>query len=552
MNFTNVSRTLLVAVVLVLTAFHSWLIFASPYLNHDVAQYLSAGQKIAKGGLPYLDIIDTNPPAILYMSVVPALVARTLHLSLTETGLVYWAAVVLGTIGFITWLTRRAFPRMSLEEILFIAGIWITTSILVYAHRDFAQRDHLIVLFLGAMFLVRYVRYEGTPIPLPASIVAGIAAGFAAAMKPHYFLLIIAIEVLFRFWFGKFLFRPQHAELVTLAVTFVALVVTPVIVPATSESSLYWIGRIARGYTVYNTVKVEYILRMIFSDPWMLFWLIVSLSLSWLALIRVSNDRFKGASLYGIVALVSLLLVILQHKGWTYHLIPCFVAAAVGLGYLVSDLARFLSNGYRSMVIVCGGVLLLPMSFLNPEVRTMAEDTMKQPVWVFAYNNFTEIIMTLTRRDESVLFISSSVLPAYPAITYAERNPAGRFLSAFPVAFMYNPSEGYHISPQWQDDEPRYLSMLIEDVRRDQPKMIAVSFEKNVQALPSYFRIGEYLRMRGFYDSLGTDYRAVGCFMEFEILIRGDKDHRGEELDSLESVQLLRRRGLLTPAPNCP
>jgi hypothetical protein len=82
--------------------------------------------------------------------------------------------------------------------------------------------------------------------------------------------------------------------------------------------------------------------------------------------------------------------------------------------------------------------------------------------------------------------------------------------------------------------------------------MIAVSFEKNVQALPSYFRIGEYLRMRGFYDSLGTDYRAVGCFMEFEILIRGDKDHRGEELDSLESVQLLRRRGLLTPAPNCP
>lgn len=550
MNLTNVPRALLLAVVLALTAFHCWLIFASPYLNHDVAQYLSAGQKIAEGGLPYVDIIDTNPPAILYLSAVPAFAAQILHLSLAKTGLLYWAAIVLGTIGFITWLTRRAFPRMGHEEILFIAGIWVTTSILVYAHRDFAQRDHLIVLFLGTMFLVRYARYEGTPIPRSASIAGGIAAGFAAAMKPHYLLLMMAIEILLRFRFRKFSLRLQHAELSSLAVTFVSLLVPPVVVPATSGSSIYWIGKIARGYTAYNTVKVEYILRMIFSDPWTLFWLIVSLSLSWLALVRGSRDRFKGASLFGIVALISLLLVILQHKGWTYHLIPFFVAAAVGLGYLVSDIACLLRNGYRSMVIVCGGVLLLPMAFLNPEVRTMAEDTLKQPAWVFPYNNFTEIIKALTRRDESVLFISSSVLPAYPAITYSERSYAGRFLSAFPIAFMYNQSEDYHISPGWQDDEPRYLSMLIEDVRRDQPKIIAVSLEKNVQALPSYFRIGEYLRLRGFYDSLGTDYSAVGHFMEFEILIRGDKDQRGKELDSLDSVQLLRKRGLLTPILN--
>ncbi|MGE5532346.1 MAG: hypothetical protein ACM3VW_09545 [Bacteroidota bacterium] len=47
-------------------------------VNHDSAQHLQIGQMILHGAVPFIDVYDTNPPLIMYLSAIPAGIAQAL------------------------------------------------------------------------------------------------------------------------------------------------------------------------------------------------------------------------------------------------------------------------------------------------------------------------------------------------------------------------------------------------------------------------------------------------------------------------------------------
>ncbi len=536
-------------IVIVLAALYVWLAFGSPYLNRDVAGLLTAGERIARGALPYVDIIDVNPPTVFYLSAIPAILSSLLGIPLAYVGFYFWWLIVTGSIGIMIWLIVRVFPMKGVVDFLLLTAVIILSTILIYAREDYAERDHVIILWLVCFALVRYARYEQIAIPLPAAIGSGLAAGIALAMKPQYVLLPLVIELCYAFWKGKFDLRLHDRELLAAASAGAILLLHPFLLPGMAGKTLDWLKITMLGYDSYAPPSLENILREVFSDRAELISLIAGLALAWLALLGRKSTVFRSSSLFGVLALVCFAVMLLQHRGTPYHHVPYRFCAIVGLGFLVSDATVFFRGKYWPGVLAIATLLLLPFTMSVMDTRMILDKLSSRQGGKFPYTDFTDIISSLSKPGEPVMFISSTVYPAFPAITYAERRSTGRFPIAFPIAFMYYGTKGYTLPPQWKELEPRFLRMLLEDIRREEPVLLFISKEKGTQGLPLDFDIKEYLSRRGFDDSLRSDYESIGSYRYFEIRIRPPRtslaDGTRANPDSLEAVQMLKRRKLL-------
>lgn len=79
-------------------------------LNHDAAWYMSVARRILKGEHLYRDIIDVDPPLIVYLSMLPVLLSDVLGLS-DSVGL---KAVISGMVAVaIPWHIRLSFERVT-------------------------------------------------------------------------------------------------------------------------------------------------------------------------------------------------------------------------------------------------------------------------------------------------------------------------------------------------------------------------------------------------------------------------------------------------------
>ncbi|MBK7838137.1 MAG: hypothetical protein IPJ49_10765 [Candidatus Obscuribacter sp.] len=63
---------------LLLSLCTTWHFFSLPYaISGDTAMYLQTGQFLLEGKLPYRDFQDLNPPLIMYVCALPALLPES-------------------------------------------------------------------------------------------------------------------------------------------------------------------------------------------------------------------------------------------------------------------------------------------------------------------------------------------------------------------------------------------------------------------------------------------------------------------------------------------
>ena len=66
------------AAITILMAVLLGILNAPARINHDNAMYLAMGEGLLRGEVPYVDLIDLNPPLIVYLNTIPAAAARLL------------------------------------------------------------------------------------------------------------------------------------------------------------------------------------------------------------------------------------------------------------------------------------------------------------------------------------------------------------------------------------------------------------------------------------------------------------------------------------------
>jgi len=483
-----------------------------PFLHHDVAGYLTAGQMLVGGARPYVDIIDTNFPMIMYISAIPAWISSLTHAPLATAGIVFFFCTVLFTMLFFVKILKIAFPELAWQQLLFVCTAWLYSSCFTYWFFNFGQREQLIFLFLAPFFVLRHARYAQVRVPLYLSTLIALIAFCGVAIKPFYILPILAVELLHALAYRRFLKPLLSPE--TRAFVFAGIVYLAHFYFFAGMSAFYdyWLGFMMRGYirgTAY-AIGAESSMQLLQQKHFIYAYCGVAAVLSLLILYN-RRSLFLLATCFGWFACVTVGFFIGQKKGWPYHLLPFYCSCYMG-GALLCLACRKSFDKIKGayMPVLAAAAVIMVLSACPMPFMVLRAALVNAP-FHFEKNELVKTIESLTGPDDGVLFLDTATRPGFPALTYAGRKLGGRFLTTFPLAFFFKDSDDYVPKKELREDEAKFYGMLEKDIDVFRPKLIFVRTGQ-LLATDDYFRLHEYLSRRGFLKKIFSSYTYMGLF----------------------------------------
>ena len=200
---------LLASLVLVLATAMS-----SP-LKDDVAWLLYVARKWLGGGRLYVDIVEVNPPLIVWIYAVPAMLSEWLGVSPKAVSAPFFAALLLGCAW---WTADLLHGRATLfARRLPVFGA-IGTVLLLLPGVEFGQREHLLVAAVLPYLALLAREMQGEPEPQRTAALAGALAALGCALKPGYLPAFLVLELLGRVRGGRLIRLATLAAVATLGV----------------------------------------------------------------------------------------------------------------------------------------------------------------------------------------------------------------------------------------------------------------------------------------------------------------------------------------------
>ena len=312
----------------------SGLLAAPKRINHDCAALLQEAGVFLDGGMPYCDFVDNNPPLITYLNVVPVALARLLGISPITTFHGIVVGLLLASTLEILFLLRQRSSGLRPPQRWLVLLAWAALSLLVDWQGDFGQREHLFVLLYVPYLFLRILRFRGGSVATWLAVVLGIQAAVGASLKPHFLLAAAGVEaallVASRRW--RLVARPEN---VAAAIVVTAYAAHWLFVPAAMREAFFyrWVPFFCRGYGAYDA-GFRQILDGFRDSPLSMTALTGALIA---ALLCIRRRRRLHAYLLAMVAfaVAGLLLLLVQHKGWSYHYVPFYAAGFLSLAMAV-------------------------------------------------------------------------------------------------------------------------------------------------------------------------------------------------------------------------
>jgi hypothetical protein len=285
-------------------------------LKDDIAWLLYVARRWMAGRELYIDVVEVNPPLIIWISAVPLQIARWLDIGPQFVVMPVFVAAVLACGWWSAWMLRARGGMFAGALPVFAA---IGTALLILPAADLGQREHLLVAaFLP--YLVLFARtLEGKPVPWMASLVAGVLAGLGCALKPRYAAVFVALECL-ALMRGL---RPWRAMPIAACVAlagYAALVA--IVCPA------YLQRAVPMALALYGATDVPF-LDLVSDSALLLAGEVVAIGLLWLR--RRSLPDYDLMLTLVVFAATSTAVCFVDGKNWYYHRLPATVATVLAL-----------------------------------------------------------------------------------------------------------------------------------------------------------------------------------------------------------------------------
>lgn len=194
-----------------------------PATGHDQMWLLYSARLVSQGKTLYgPELFESNPPLIIWLSRLPVALAHLFPGG--EAFYLKLLTLIAGTVS--AWWNFSFFRRATTQTISRTTRAWLFFSFIVLfgaaTARDFAQRDHLLVLLCLPYVASIACRARRIYIPGWEAALIGISAAVGISLKPHQALLVLALE---SFLFAKrrsvrSLLRPEPFLVVTLGVAY--------------------------------------------------------------------------------------------------------------------------------------------------------------------------------------------------------------------------------------------------------------------------------------------------------------------------------------------
>jgi hypothetical protein len=420
--------------------------------NSDVSWGITVGEKLLRGARLYVDVIEVNPPATIYLYLPAVILAQTLSLKpeWVVNALVFFAAAL--SLWFSGGLLResRLLPRVDERWLAAIAA----AALLILPSRIFAEREH-IALIAALPALAVFIRMaEGRRVPNRAQFVAGIGGGLVAIIKPYLALGVIfaALASAFAAKSPRPLFALQNWIAAALCAAYAFWVWR--LFPAFFTDILPLVG------AIYLPLKLP-LFELIFETGFPL-WLIGVAGTLWLARGKILTPVYAVplAASCGFA-----LAFLLQGKAWPYQSYPaislsCFALCLAFLdrfhaaGAIRSETKRVFAALFTALV--AGGAFLWFM--LAIDVSSLAG-----PVRAL-------------KAHPKIIALSDDNGIGHPLVREVEGTWAGRTLSLWATSHVrilrtrdkLDPATDAKLAAYAEADRRRFT----EDVLRERPDII--------------------------------------------------------------------------------
>ena len=286
-------------------------------VKDDVAWLLYVAHKWMGGQKLYIDLIEINPPLIIWLSALPTILAQWLGTSPHEVAIPFFSMLILASAWWSAGLLRRLDPLYQNRVTVFA----VTASVmLLTAGNELGQREHLLIAAALPFLCVVALSLQGQEPGRGVSLAAGMIAALGCLLKPRYGLAFAAVEMLA---IARGLRPWRTTNLGAVAVTIAYVVAVLIVHPAYLERI------VPLALKLYDVTDVRFSALLTESYP-MLLGLGTLLMLTRQAMGARQPERWALAVL-ALFGLASGLVTFLDGKDWFYHRLPATIVATLGL-----------------------------------------------------------------------------------------------------------------------------------------------------------------------------------------------------------------------------
>lgn len=433
----------------------------------DVSWLLYTAGRLLDGAELYRDVVEVNPPLIVWLNLLPVSLARALGLS---DVVVYRVLIVAGALGSLALCRAldRPLPEFR-DPVARRVGLLLAGFVLLpLAAADFGEREHLLLILALPYIMLAAARLQRQPVRPALAVLAGLMAGFAIALKPYFLLLPLAVE-------GSLLSarlglrtRPELAAITAALLGYLVAVLL--------WARPYWDLVRELGPAYFGFLRESVLLTAVTGDG---AGVALYAMLAYVALRERARRRPLATVL--LAATIGLFAsAALQQKGWRYHFYPSMGTGFLLLGVLVSvrpatrSLAARIYRAAAVAVLIC-----LPIFIAAAGVEwardPLGPDRIADPDF--------PALRDLIRREApggSVLVLSSNMASGFPLVPESGARWASRFPSVWMLAAAYqeeiaSPAPLRYRDPAARTALEREMSRAVAaDLRRERPDLVLV------------------------------------------------------------------------------
>jgi hypothetical protein len=326
-------------------------------VNPDSAWWLYMSQQMLAGAVPYVDLIEVNPPLMAYLGMPAIGLAELFGLSIGTAFKLY----VCGLAAISLWLSWKIIkphklPHHIPHRGLILAALAYVLTVLPGYH--FGQREHFMLILALPYLFTATLRVRGLKSARWQLIVAAVLAAIGFCIKPHFVLIPAVLELYLLFKLRAATFRrPEPYIMVACGLTYLALIF--VITPAYLSEVIGYAAEVYNiGFGSTTAATLIWFVPLIYG---------VLLGGIYMLLAKIRPSAFQTEYVvFGLAALAALAGYLIQFKGWANHFYP---VAALGSVILIGAIARIISS--RIVGTVFGLLLLVPlyMMAVHPVVQ---------------------------------------------------------------------------------------------------------------------------------------------------------------------------------------
>jgi len=482
----------------------------------DMAFLLYAAGRLLDGATLYRDVVEINPPLVIWLNVPIELLARATHLSEFVVYRLATAALVGGLFGFsyrlIRWYVlpdRPAYGRYLLLLLCF--------ALFPLVGDDFGQRVHVVLALLTPYILLVAAQRRGAALrgvgPRRSErAVIGLLAGAALALKPHFAPAWLAL-LFFQPARGRWRSAPEAAWTLVFLGVYAACVV--LVTPQFLTMAL----ELGPAYLRYIREPWYSLLVLAPGAP-----LVFVALLSAFALRRCSRDPV----LWGLLAtevVACYLAGMAQQKGLPYHFYPAFALGFVLLGLVAADATAGAERLSQRLYGRVARVLTVTVALVTL-AGSVVDIAGGSPADRRARAELDDLVGFVRAHAEGrpVGVRSYHLAAAFPLVNYAEVRLASRFphLWLLPASYEDSLDAGgalVYRTPAEMHPPERYLWEAVrQDLTESRPHIILV-----LRPARDVARNG--LRRLQYIQYFGRDPELAALFQQYQLVAeKGEYD----------------------------